>query len=290
MITPAYKTVQQNHAVSWSFPLPSSNGKEKDWESGFHYYGARYYWSETLTGWLSVDPMTDKYPTLSPYNYCAWNPVKLVDPDGRDTFLFNSNGKLKETIPAKGSPVGKLEQKNGSYICFDFADPMNDIKSVVENPDFRVQVVGDKEIKKFLKESKVNEYANSLEEVPWYMPYRSIVQLSLACAYLYYHSNAGLHPDDPLTLDFTCRLFLSDDILYVTKVDGKYTGHNGHNFGNFLWGASTGILGVPLWIARGGAHLNNKFISKDENGGKWDSSDDQYSIILGHKWARRNKE
>ena len=60
----------------------SFNGKEKDYESGFHYYGARYYWSELLTGWLSVDPMSDKYPSMSPYNYCAWNPVKLVDPDG----------------------------------------------------------------------------------------------------------------------------------------------------------------------------------------------------------------
>jgi len=58
------------------------NGKEKDYESGFHYYGARYYWSELLTGWLSVDPMMDKYPGISPYNYCMWNPVKLVDPDG----------------------------------------------------------------------------------------------------------------------------------------------------------------------------------------------------------------
>ena len=26
--------------------------------------------------------MADKYPSLSPYAYCAWNPVKLVDPDG----------------------------------------------------------------------------------------------------------------------------------------------------------------------------------------------------------------
>ena len=58
------------------------NGKEKDYESGFHYYGARYYWSEVLTGWLSVDPMMDKYPNISPYNYCMWNPVKLVDVDG----------------------------------------------------------------------------------------------------------------------------------------------------------------------------------------------------------------
>lgn len=61
-----------------------SNGKEKDYESGFHYYGARYYWSEVLSGWLSVDPMMDKYPNISPYNYCVWNPVKLVDPDGQD--------------------------------------------------------------------------------------------------------------------------------------------------------------------------------------------------------------
>lgn len=63
------------------------NGKEKDYESGFHYYGARYYWSELLTGWLSVDPMADKYPSISPYNYCMWNPIKLVDPDGMDTTI-----------------------------------------------------------------------------------------------------------------------------------------------------------------------------------------------------------
>ena len=60
------------------------NGKEKDWESSFHYYGARYYWSEVLTGWLSVDPMSDKYPNISSYAYCVWNPVRVVDPDGQD--------------------------------------------------------------------------------------------------------------------------------------------------------------------------------------------------------------
>ncbi len=38
-----------------------------------------------LLGWLSVDPLTDNYPSLSGYNYCANNPVMLVDPDGRAT-------------------------------------------------------------------------------------------------------------------------------------------------------------------------------------------------------------
>ena len=60
---------------------PLSTGKEKDSETGYYYFGARYYNSE-LSLWLSVDPMSDKYPSLSPYNYCAWNPLKLVDPDG----------------------------------------------------------------------------------------------------------------------------------------------------------------------------------------------------------------
>ena len=56
------------------------SGKEKDPETGYHYFGARYYNSD-LSLWLSVDPMSDKYPNLSPYNYCAWNPMKLADPD-----------------------------------------------------------------------------------------------------------------------------------------------------------------------------------------------------------------
>ena len=84
MSQPTHKTAPQNHPISWSFPSSNSNGKEKDYESGFHYYGARYYWSELLTGWLSVDPMADKYPNISPYAYCAWNPLKLVDPDGKE--------------------------------------------------------------------------------------------------------------------------------------------------------------------------------------------------------------
>ena len=58
----------------------ASTGKEKDPETGYHYFGARYYNSD-LSLWLSVDPMSDKYPNLSPYNYCAWNPMKLADPD-----------------------------------------------------------------------------------------------------------------------------------------------------------------------------------------------------------------
>jgi RHS repeat-associated protein len=79
---------------SWNAPYTFS-GKEKDVETGYGYFGARYY-DSGLSIWLSVDPMSDKYPSMSPYNYCANNPVMLVDPDGRevfDSFIYNSKNK-----------------------------------------------------------------------------------------------------------------------------------------------------------------------------------------------------
>lgn len=39
---------------------------------------------DRISKWLSVDPLADKYPNISPYAYCNWNPVKYVDPDGRE--------------------------------------------------------------------------------------------------------------------------------------------------------------------------------------------------------------
>ena len=84
-------------------------GKERDSETGFSYFGARYYDSDILTSWLSVDPMADKYPNISPYAYCAWNPVKLVDPDGKDWDLSNLTETQKEIFDKN---VDFLSQKS----------------------------------------------------------------------------------------------------------------------------------------------------------------------------------
>ena len=68
------------------------NGKELDEETGLYYYGARYY-DPRVSIWLSVDPMAEKFPNSSPYNYCLGNPINLIDPDGRYPFpilIYNS--------------------------------------------------------------------------------------------------------------------------------------------------------------------------------------------------------
>ena len=76
------------HITYSTTPLPTFfadiytfSAKERDSETGLSYFGSRYY-SSDLSTWLSVDPMASKYPSLSPYVYCANNPVKLVDPNG----------------------------------------------------------------------------------------------------------------------------------------------------------------------------------------------------------------
>ena len=90
-------------------------GKERDEETGYGYFGARYMDHELMTMWLSVDPMADKYPGISPYAYCAWNPVKLVDPDGREIWIGSYNGKKSRYIPNKKGNTGVAEALDMIY-------------------------------------------------------------------------------------------------------------------------------------------------------------------------------
>jgi len=47
----------------------------------WYYFGARYY-DPAIARWLSVDPLTNQDPSISPYVYCANNPLKFIDPTG----------------------------------------------------------------------------------------------------------------------------------------------------------------------------------------------------------------
>ena len=79
-------TYSVSSLVPFFAEIHTFSAKEKDTETGLSYFGSRYY-SSDLSIWLSVDPMSDKYPSLSPYVYCANNPIKLVDPNGEEVII-----------------------------------------------------------------------------------------------------------------------------------------------------------------------------------------------------------
>lgn len=58
------------------------NGKMRDSETGWDYFGARYY-SAATGRWFAVDPFDEHYPSLGPYTFTANNPVMHTDTDGR---------------------------------------------------------------------------------------------------------------------------------------------------------------------------------------------------------------
>lgn len=68
-------------------------GKERDAETGYDYFGARYYFS-LLGIWMSPDPLLNEYPHISSYAYVENNPIKYIDPNGKEKYNFlNPNGK-----------------------------------------------------------------------------------------------------------------------------------------------------------------------------------------------------
>ena len=101
------------------------SAKEKDPETGLSYFGSRYY-SSDLSIWLSVDPMSGKYPSLSPYVYCANNPVMLVDPNGKDWFENELTGDVYYNRDYRKGDEKSLEGKGwkwmGSNNMFDKSD------------------------------------------------------------------------------------------------------------------------------------------------------------------------
>ena len=110
---PSKKATSRNYrndytqSISENFSRFYFTGKERDEETGYGYFGARYMDHELMTMWLSVDPMADKYPSISPYAYCHWNPIKLVDPDGQEDYQVDNNGNITKCKDQSHAVEGK---------------------------------------------------------------------------------------------------------------------------------------------------------------------------------------
>ena len=81
-------------------------------------FGARRYLPFRVPRWTSMDPMAEKYFSISPYTYCAADPVNLVDPEGMDIWEVDNTGRIVSHKKSTDSDTFYIvnQDKNGSII------------------------------------------------------------------------------------------------------------------------------------------------------------------------------
>ena len=80
--------------------------------------------------------MSDKYPSLSPYVYCANNPVKLVDPNGEEVGdFFDENGIF---LGSDGKDDGKIYIiSQDIWDRYVECDENDNLTGVLADPEYR---------------------------------------------------------------------------------------------------------------------------------------------------------
>jgi len=87
------------------------NGKERDEETGFSYYGARYYLS-WLGRWATCDPRTGEVPSNA-YRALLCNPVNFTDPNGMEDSWWQTT---KQGIRSAQRWVHEKSAKAGEFV------------------------------------------------------------------------------------------------------------------------------------------------------------------------------
>ena len=111
MVNPALLTGGTSHPYRFT-------GKELDRMNSLNMYdfGARWYDVAGVPMWTSIDPLCEKYYHITPYSYCAGNPVIFVDPNGEEVYSdLVSQQNIKNT----------LTEKEIEYVDFDSNGQLN---------------------------------------------------------------------------------------------------------------------------------------------------------------------
>lgn len=136
MVTNASQTIVERHdylpfGEEWA-PPPSSispvkfGGKERDAETGFDYFGARYLHGTTgrftsPDAWIFADPARPQSWNL--YVYVLNNPLRFIDPDGHDpckSDYYDDDGNPTPCFrsSATGGGGGGREDRSGATQAF----------------------------------------------------------------------------------------------------------------------------------------------------------------------------
>ncbi len=264
---------------SWNTPY-LFNAKELDVETGLYYYGARYL-DPAGTRWLSVDPVF--HPGSSPYAYCMNNPIKMVDPDGRDTIMVSEKGFVSNVKESEGDNV--FMDYNGKTLTF------NDKEIADKEKSNQKYEVGDRvymnmsysdalaAIKKVPQNEDIIE-GGLLRYLKIYLASHGDADFTFGFLDVYYDKNHNPGFEAPINQcgNGAFRARYAEDLMYF-RFEGTNILYNIYDSGNFMWGAWSKHVGITDSESQWGPGLNELF---------QDSDADSRAIRNGRMWYNKN--
>jgi RHS repeat-associated protein len=123
--------------------------KELDMEHGMNLYDFEARTYDPATGrFLSIDPMAEKYYNISPYAYCANDPLLYIDPTGEDIkiFYYDDKGKQQSFVfngnNAADAPENQFVNDFISAYNYNVENGGGDnLKAAATSTDYTIQVI-----------------------------------------------------------------------------------------------------------------------------------------------------
>ena len=250
------------------------NGKEFVEMHGLDEYDnkARWYYP-AICRTTTMDPLAEKYYSISPYAWCGNNTMRFVDPDGRDIYMFDQEGNFTgDIIEQEGEHMGRMYFSENDYTDFSYNDPADAERLCLEYSDSYWSFSGDVDQDAITSVVLINS-----NDISGLLPKMNNESQNILRALIYAskQSREG-------SLDFVSQshhfIQQNPNALFL-PMDGKNIVYNNFDFGNYLWGKSMNILNIPLNISILGAHIDNMI----HHWGQLDSSADQRAINNGYK-------
>jgi RHS repeat-associated protein len=242
------------------------SGKEKQTIRDLNYldFGARMLNHErSPTRWMSIDPLCEKYYSISPYAYCANNPVNSIDPNGMELLLFKNgvyvgshdDGKKEITGYNQRSTVNEdgTEEFTGAD-NFSFNDPDADAQAVKNGKITNLEFMSDSKLESMIDASGV----------------KTTVARNSSWNYAYNQGKATGK------MDYGWIGANSKELKKNTFYVRENIAYNIGDIGNYIWGRGMAELGIALPTARLGAHVNNMLFGRRQHTNAYDFGDGTY--------------
>ena len=113
--------------------------------------------------WISPDPLSEEFPSWSPYNMCYNNPVQFVDPDGRAAYspIYGTNGQFLGT-DSQGFKGEMIFMQESTFMLMG-GQGMNH-NTALQMGSTLGQVIGDNPSKTF-SQGEINMVNNAITDV-----------------------------------------------------------------------------------------------------------------------------